>query len=63
MSRRPAMDRRYLLILSIKLPTAGRQNREQRFIMPPTMPIKAALAPRLSEKPVMRSVTSMGLAK
>ena len=63
MRRSPAIERRYLLTLSIKLPTAGRQKREHRFIMPPTMPMKAAPAPRLSEKPVMRGVTSMGLAK
>ena len=52
-----------MLTLSIKLPTAGRQKREHRFIMPPTIPMRAAPAPRLSEKPVMRGVTSMGLAK
>src|SRR5699024_7478389 len=51
----------YLLILSARFPAIGLQNREQRFIRPPTNPITAADAPMLPAKPVIRGVTSMGL--
>src|SRR5699024_7414064 len=51
----------YLLIRSAILPARGRQNREHRFISPPTKPMTAADAPMLSVNPVISGVTSMGL--
>ena len=62
MNTAPAKESLYLLILSARLPARGRQNKDTRFIIPPTSPISAADAPMLSVNPVISGVTSMGLA-
>ena len=61
MNAAPINDTLYLLNLSARFPARGLQNREHRFIRPPTKPMTAADAPMLSVNPVIRGVTSIGL--
>ena len=61
MNTPPIKDTLYLLSLSARFPASGLQNRETRFIRPPTKPITAAVAPMFSANPVIKGVTSMGL--
>ena len=57
----PIKESLYLLILSARFPASGRQTSDTRFIRPPINPMTAAVAPMLSENPVIRGVASIGL--